>query len=259
MNYTLFPLFILFICTHIAVAQVEYLPENATIGKCYKQCIQAEKYDTITQQVLVKETEKRIVVEQAVYDTVYQKVLEKEGFVALNVIPAEYTTAEIEVVMEPASMEYNYAPPVFETQEEYVILEPARYEWKKRISDKGCFDNKNIEDCVVWCWEVIPPRLDTLFEQIVKQHAKPVEVFVPAIVKRFTKTMVLKPASLERKVVPPTYRTVPILKLVSPARIIEEEIPAEYQTITTYKKIEGSGFLEWVEIDCEQTGYIEEE
>jgi hypothetical protein len=60
-------------------------PSDAVIGKCYKKCIESERYETISENVLVKEAYKKIVVEPAVYDTVYQEILEEEGYVIFDI------------------------------------------------------------------------------------------------------------------------------------------------------------------------------
>ncbi|MFK7903807.1 MAG: hypothetical protein AB8B69_01720 [Chitinophagales bacterium] len=258
MNYKLFfPLFLL-ISLDFSHAQTLELPKNAIAGKCYKQCIGQERYETISQEVLVKEAYKKLIPHPAEYDTIQQKVLEQEGYIVFEVVPAEFTTAEVEVVIEPAYTDYSFVPPVFETQEEYVILEPARYQWKRNMSDAACFEQREIEDCIVWCWEITPPRLDTLYEEVVKTHARPIEKNMPPIVQTITKTMVLTPASLKRAVIPSTYRTIDVIKMVKPAYTEEVEVPAEYATISVRKRVEKAGLADWVEVDCEQIGYVEE-
>lgn len=256
MNSKLLLIFYLFTGIQIDIsAQNPDFPQNAVAGKCYKKCLHTPQYETIAQEVLVKDAYKKISIEPAQYDTVYKEILEEEGYVVFEVVQAEFTTAEVEVIIEPAYTEYSYIPPVFETQEEYVVLEPARYEWKRQIDDINCFDQKDVEDCVVWCWTVVPPRLDTLYEEVVKTHAKPLEKQFPAVTQNITKTMVLTPASLKRTIVPPKYRTVSVIQLVKPAQTVEVEIPAEYQTIAVRKRVESPPMEDWMEVTCPKGSY----
>ena len=62
-------------------------------GKCYAKCLIPDQYETITEQVLVKEASQRVEVVPAVYETVTEQVLSKE---------ASSTTAKV-VTLEPSS------------------------------------------------------------------------------------------------------------------------------------------------------------
>ncbi len=248
---------LLFICSYSLTAQISELPENAQAGKCYKKCFKPPKYETVFEEVITKEAYTKIMVEPAEYDTIYREIVEREGYKVFNVIPSEFTTAEVQVVIEPEHTEYTFVPPVFEQQPEFILLEPSHLKWKRSISNTSCITNESFDDCAIWCWEVIPARVDTVFQQVVKVHPRPIEVEIPAVIKHFEKAIVLSPASIETKIVPPKNRIVAALKLVKPARIVEVEVPAESSMVSIQKMVEEGSLEKWVEVDCNSITYIE--
>ncbi|OWY26231.1 cell envelope biogenesis protein OmpA, partial [Sphingobacteriales bacterium UPWRP_1] len=55
------------------------LPPNAVAGKCYAKCLIPDQYETVTEQILLKEAGSRIEVVPAVYETANEQLLVKEG------------------------------------------------------------------------------------------------------------------------------------------------------------------------------------
>ena len=51
------------------------LPPNAVPGKCYAKCLVPDQYETVTEQILLKEAASRIEVVPAVYQSVDEQVL----------------------------------------------------------------------------------------------------------------------------------------------------------------------------------------
>lgn len=255
MNYRFFPIFLLLIHLSPLHAQLSNFPKNAQIGKCYKKCLKAPQYKTITQEIIVKEASTKLVIVPAEYDTIYQTITEEEGYKVFNVIPSEFTTAEVKVIIEPEYIDYSFTPPIFEMQPEFILLEPSHLKWQRRVNDISCFGNRNVEDCAVWCWEVVEARTDTVYQEVVKTHAKAIQKKVPAVIEKFRKSMLITPASIEKKEIPDKYRTVEVIKMVKPAKVVEIEIPAEYETIVLQEMIEEESLEEWVEIDCNNVNY----
>ena len=58
----------------IAIAQQGDYPLNAEPGKCYAKCMIADRYETQTEQVLVKDVTYRTEVIPAQYETVTEQV-----------------------------------------------------------------------------------------------------------------------------------------------------------------------------------------
>lgn len=255
MNYLFFPISLLLMYCSPLQAQLSDFPANAQIGKCYKKCLKAPKYETVMEEIVVKEASTKWIVEPAEYDTVYQEIIEEEGYNVFNVIPSEFTVAEVEVIIEPEFIDYRYVPPVFETQPDFILLEPSRLKWQRRVTDVSCFNNREVDDCAVWCWEVVPARVDTVYQKVVKRHAKAFEVKVPAVIEKFNKSMLITPAMLGKETIPAKYRTVEVIRLVKPATAVEVKVPAEYKTVAVKKIIEEESLEEWVEIECSNVSY----
>ncbi|MGB0929346.1 MAG: hypothetical protein ACPGVB_01125 [Chitinophagales bacterium] len=257
MNQKISLILLVFICSHSLTAQPSDFPENAQSGKCYKKCFNPPKYETVTEEVMIKEASSKMIVEPAEYDTIYQEIIEEEGYKLYNVIPSEFTIAEVQIVIEPEHIEYSFIPPIFEQQSDYILLQPSHLRWQRRIDDVSCFNNNDLDDCAVWCREIVPPRVDTVFQQVVIRHPKPLEIKVPAVIERFEKAMLLSPASIERKVVPPKSRTIAVIRLVKPARAVEIEVPAEYARVNVQRLVEEESLGEWMEVDCGSGAYTE--
>ena len=67
-------------------------------GKCYAKCLIQDQYETVTEQVLVKDATTRVEVVPAQYENVTEQVLSKEGASTLSVVPAQFETMTEQVL-----------------------------------------------------------------------------------------------------------------------------------------------------------------
>ncbi len=225
------------------------LPTNAQPGKCYAKCLIADQYETVTEQVLLKEASSRIEIVPAVYQTAEEQILVKEAYKVLEIVPAQFTTVTEELLVKEASSRLQYVPPTYETVTEQILVQPATTKWTKGRADANCL-SQNPEDCKVWCLTEIPAQYKTVTRQVLKSPATTTEAPIPAQYKTITKAVVQSPASTQEREVPAEYRNVTKQVLASPATTNEVEIPAEYSTVTTRKLVKEGGFTEWVEVVC---------
>ncbi len=226
------------------------LPANAQPGKCYAKCLIADQYETVTEQVLLKEASSRIEIVPAVYQTAEEQILVKEAYRVLEIVPAQFTTVTEELLVKEASSRLDYVPPTYETVTEQILVQPATTKWTKGRADANCL-SQNPEDCKVWCLTEIPAQYKTVTRQVLKSPATTSENPIPAEYKTITKAVVQTPAATQEREVPAEYRNVTKQVLASPATTNEVEIPAEYSTVTTRKLVKEGGFTEWVEVVCE--------
>jgi len=226
------------------------LPKNAVAGKCYAKCLIPDQYETVTEQILLKEAGSRIEVVPAVYETANEQLLVKEGYKVLEVVPATFTTVEEQIMVKEAGSRLEYVPPVYETVTEQVLVSPATTKWVQGKADRNCL-NEDPEKCKVWCLTEVPAQYKTVTKQVLKTPASTREIPIPAEYKTITKAVVQSPASTREREVPAEYKTVTKQVLKSPASTREVEIPAEYSTITTQKLVKTGGFTDWVEVLCE--------
>lgn len=251
-----FQLFILFLslplfCNQSVNAQAAGdLPANAVAGKCYAKCMIPDQYETVTEEVLLKEASTRIEIVPAVYEDVEEQVLVKEAYKVLNIVPATFNTVTEELLVKEAASRLEYVPPTFETVTEQILVQPAATKWIKGKADKTCLNSKNPEDCKVWCLEEIPAQYKTVTRQVLKSPANTTEIPIPAEYKTITKAVVQSPAQTTENEIPAEYRTVTKKVLAQPATTKEVVIPAEYSTVSTRKLVKEGGFTQWVEILC---------
>ena len=232
-----------------AFAQVD-LPPSAVPGKCYAKCLVPDQYETVTEQILLKEASSRIEVVPAVYQTVDEQILVKEGYKVLEIVPATFTSVSEELLVKEASSRLQYVPPVYETVTEQVLVQPASTKWTKGRATAQCL-SQNPDDCKVWCLTEVPAQYKTVTRQVLRTPATTQETPIPAEYKTITKAVVQSPANVRERDVPAEYRTVTKQALQSPATTRDVEIPAEYTTLTTQKLVSTGGFSEWVEVLCD--------
>lgn len=232
------------------MAQDGDLPPNAIAGKCYAKCLIPDQYETVTEQILLKEASSRLEVIPAEYETVTEQVLVKEAYKVLEVVPATFSTTTEEIMTKEAGQRLEYVAPVFETVSEQVLVSPASTKWVQGRADRNCL-NEDPEKCKVWCLTEVAAQYKTVTKQVLKAPATTRETPIPAEYKTITKAVISQPANVQEREIPAEYRTVTKQVLRSPATTREVQIPAEYSTVTTKKLVKTGGFTDWVEVMCE--------
>lgn len=258
-------------------------------GTCYHEHQTPAQFETVTEEVLLKEA----------YDVVEPKA-------------AEYRWVEKEVLVSEASSKIENVPAVYETVTEEVIDVPAHTVWKKGTGPIQKIDEATGE---IMCLVEVPATYKTVSKQVLVSPATTREVEIPAVYKTVkvrelvadaseirstvpavydtvnitkkvaeadfvwhevhdmsmskesrtgkmiclvekparyetvTTTVVATPATTREVVIPEEYQTVQVKKVVSPETTREIEIPAEYQTVET-KELAEEGHMAWRSILC---------
>ncbi len=260
---TLLCMCLLLLGTFVMQAQDD-VPPNPEFGKCYAKCQIPDKYETITEQVLVKEESRKLITTPPVYETQTEKVLLKEASTRIVPVPAVYETVSEQVLVKPASVKKVEVPAVYETVTERILVKPESGRWEsKRVGDGGysssgsssggayydCYsDNPN--DCVVKCWVKVPADYRTVEKRVLKTPATTKDIEIPAEYKTVSKQVVKTPATTKVVEIAAEYQTITKQVLVKPADTREEVIPAEYKTITKTRKVSEGGATSWEEILC---------
>lgn len=226
------------------------LPPNAVAGKCYAKCMIPDVFETVTEQILLKEASSRLEVVPAVYETVTEQVLVKEAYRVLEVVPATFTTTTEEIMTKEAGQRLEYVAPVFETVSEQMLVSPAATKWVQGKADRNCLQD-DPANCKVWCLTEVPAQYKTVTKQVLKAPANTREVPIPAEYKTITKAVVQTPANTQEREIPAEYRTITKQVLRSPASTQEVAIPAEYSTVSSKRLVKTGGFSDWVEVLCE--------
>ena len=184
-------------------------------GKCYAKCLIADQYETVTEQVLVKEASSKVSITPAKFETLSEQVLAKEAGNTLSVIPATFETVSEQVLSTEAGKKVSISSATFETVSERVI---------KEVNAPGV--------------SVVPASFETVTEQVLVQDAFTELRVIPAKFETISEQVLVQPAYTTLKVVPAVYETITEQVLVK----------AEYSTISAAPAITDlAGLLKMVD------------
>ncbi len=186
-------------------------------GKCYAKCFIADQYETVTEQVLVKEASTKVAIAPATYETVTEQVLAKEAGNTLSVNPATFETVTEQVLAQEAGKKVSISPASFETVSEQVI---------KRIDAPGV--------------AVVPASFETVSEQVLVKDAYTELRIVPAKFETVSEQVLVQDAYTQLKVVPATYENVTEQVLVKEGFTTISEAPV-VTDLTGLLKMANSG------------------
>jgi len=80
-----------------------FLPPNAVVGDCYAKCLPPDQFETVTEQVLLKEASSRIVVTPTEFKTVKDSFLLKEAHIVYEFVEPTFATITDSILVEEAS------------------------------------------------------------------------------------------------------------------------------------------------------------
>lgn len=268
-------------------AQYGDLPADAVPGKCYSKCMIPAQYETVSEEILVKEasTVLQIIPEQ--YETVTEEVLVKEAYTVYEVVPPKFTTVSEEVLVKEAGMRLECVdangnvvgsarsgscPAVYESQTEEMLVAPASTKWVRGKADPNCI-SENPNDCMVWCMKEVPAQYKTIRKQVLTSSPSVREVAIPAEYKTITRTVLDMQAMAAQanggagggktimelapgiygysRTVPAEYKTITRRVLSNAASTTQTVIPAEYKTVTSRQMISSGSVTDFREVLCE--------
>jgi Ca-activated chloride channel family protein len=224
-----------------------FLPPNAVVGDCYAKCLPPDQYETVTEQVLLKEASSRIEVFPAEFETVKDSFLLKAAHTVYEFVAPTFGTITDSILVEEASKKITHQAAVYETVTQKILIKPASTQWIKSQKDFNCICS-DTEDCVIWCLEEIPAEYTEIEKQVLKKPAETIEKIIAAKYKKIEKIVMLEAAHCVEREVPAEYAFFETKKIKTPAHTREIEIPAEYGTVTTKKLVRTGGFTDWVNL-----------
>lgn len=223
------------------------LPPNAVAGECYARVWVPERYETKTEQVLIREPSSTIETVPAEFEIVEEQVLVREATTQLEVVPARFETVTEQVLVRPAETRLEVVPATYDTVQEQVLLQAGYTTWK---IGRGPIERIDTATGEIMCLVEVPPVYDTVEKTVVRTPATIQQVEVPAEYVTVEKQVVVEPAKTVEVAVPAEYRTVQVQRLVRPAQEVRTEVPAEYDVVESTVKV-SDGHLEWRSILCE--------
>lgn len=233
-------------------AQSDMFPPNPQPGSCYARVLIPAKFDTKTDQVLVREASEKVDVVPAQYEWGEERVVDKEASKRIEVVPATYETVEDKVLVKPAGKRLVEVPAEYNTTEEKVVDVPAHTMWKRGTSPiAGAIDTRTDQSTgEIVCLVDVPATYRTVKKTTLVHPAKVEEQEIPAEYKTVSKTVMKTPPTTHEVEIPATYKVVKVQKLVKPAEEKRTPIPAAYETVTSRKKVSDEELV-WRQVVCE--------
>lgn len=222
-------------------------PLDAYTGKCYAQCYSPDVYEEITDPLIIREPHITYDTLAAEYDTVEQIITLREGFTVLELEPAVFESRTVQVKVSDSTEILHYFPPEMQTVMERTLVKPAGIRWVKSSGQQSCLS----ADCQVWCLQEVSAEYQTVQRTVIKRPARIEKTIKPATYINLRRGVVVRPARvLEKQVLPETKRIVKMV-LRKPARVVEVMAPAWYSTITTKRLTKKRGWSQFVEVVCD--------
>ena len=182
--------------TYINAQEASLIPPDAKAGECYARVVLPAQYETVEEQVMVKEPSEEI-----------------------SIVPAEYGTAEEEIEVIPATKKLTPVPATYKEVTETIEVKPAIRTWKTSLKKKALPVSKTIltaaeaggvdmnssqpSDCYKEYF--VPRKFKKITEDILVRNEHNETEVIPAEFEIVEKTIVIKPASKEIVEVPAVY------------------------------------------------------
>jgi len=174
-------------------------PPDAKAGECYAKVMSPAKYETVEEQVLIKEAGESI-----------------------SIVPAEYEIVEQEVEVIPASKKIIPIPATYRDVNETIELQPASLVWKTSLGKKAVEVNRVMLDVIkALGLDLDAATPNTCFKEIYK----------PASYKIETEEVLVQNERNVSDVVPAEFETKEEQVEVVPATKEVVQIEAEYETV----------------------------
>ncbi len=185
--------------TAVSAEDTALTPPQAKAGECYAKVVRPATFETVTEQVLVKEAGESI-----------------------SIVPAEYEMVEQEVEIVPASKKLIPVPATYKDVIETIEVQPATRVWKTSLNKKASIVSQVLLDTIktqgVDLDSVTP---NTCFK----------ELFKPASYKIETEEVLVQNERNVTEVIPAEFETIEEQIEVVPATKEVVQIEAVYETI----------------------------
>lgn len=232
----------------VGMVSAQELPSNPEPGKCYIKCITADKFEEVTETVIISPEYRKLLTYPATYKTVEERVLIKEASKKMIYIPAVYETVEVPYIEKAATTNLEVIPATFGSDSRTFEVYPKVGRWE--YTELEDCPSANKEDCMVACFVEYPAKHEVVPISTLETDAKTRPVNVPEIPTTYKKQVVKTPAHVQEVEIPAEYATIKRQVVDQPARTVEEVVPAVTQTVSRTVLKEKGGMTIWEEIDC---------
>jgi hypothetical protein len=223
------------------------LPPNARPGQCFSRVLAPERYEAVTEEVIVQPPMEQVEIVPAEYDWQEKEIIIEEGYETLEVVPARFSTRTETVIVEPEREEYRVVPAQYENREERVKVRDAYTTWKK---GQGAITRVDSGTGEIMCLVEIPAEYRTVSRRVMTSPPRTERVVVPAKSRTIERRVVEQVATVRKVAVPAKSSTVRYQRMIAPPKERKLTIPAVKDTLTTQKLV-SKATLRWEEILCE--------
>ncbi len=223
------------------------LPPNAKPGECYARVLSPERYEAVSEKVVIQPAGERVEIIPAKYEWDEQEIVIKEASARLEIVPAQYQTRTETVTVEPAREEMRIIPAQYETVEERVKVRDAYTTWKK---GSGPITRVDAATGEIMCLVEVPAEYRTVTRRVMKSAPRTERIKIPAKTRTIERQVVVRKATTRSVPIPAETQTVRYQKMVTPPREEKVAIPAVTDTVTTQKLV-SKARLHWASILCE--------
>lgn len=219
--------------------------QNPKAGHCYVKCLIQNQYETVREQVLIKEASSKFEVIDAEYEMVKDSFLLKETHTVYEFVEPTFATITDSILVEEATKKITHQAAIYETVRKKILVRPADTQWTQSQKKFNCLST-DTADCMIWCLEAMPAEYTEIEMQVLKEEDKTFEKVIPAKYKKVEKIVMLEAAHCVEREVPAEYAFFEMKKIKTPAIIKEIEVPAEYIGVLTKRSVSIGGFTDWV-------------
>lgn len=177
------------------------LPSDAKPGECFARVFIPAKYETKTEQVLVREASERV-----------------------EIIPAKYEVVDERVMVRGPSKRLEEVSAKFEWRDEQVLVEEAHQEWRP---GRGAIEKMDFATGEVMCLVEVPASFKTVRKQVLVSPATVREVEVPAEYQMIKVTKMTEPPQEKHIQLPAEYQTVTRTIKVSDGHMAWQKVECE--------------------------------
>lgn len=255
----------------------DLLPPNPVAGECYGRVEIPAQYETVTEQVVTRDTYQRLLVQHPQLENATERVMVKEPSVRFVVQQPTYGTVTQQVLTRPGYDKLTVSEPQFRTVTETLKKGQSRLVWKRgnpaklraqgytihstargQVNGRGYqsiqFDSPTGGQacgtvCEVWCLVEEPGETVTVTRQALSRPGQVHRTSVPPAYQTVTKQVVTNPGGVKKIPVPAEYRDLTVQKLVRPGGVATINVPAE-KGHAQGRRLVSEARYEWRRIAC---------
>lgn len=246
---------IMIMCYNINAQEIEkemFKPFGENTNNCYGNVLMPSMYDTIKEQVLVREAYAYLKHTPAIYDTIVEKILLRPGYTRYEVTEPVFRTETVRISLKDAAAiinKSNMSPASFVSDR--IETAPTLKIWKKTKRKRNC-KSSNPENCLTWEVVTVPATYINIERDIPSTIQKNSNDITQTESQFITleKQILVSEGSVTEVNLLPEYKEVTRYIKRKNARFEEVNVPAEYREITKIRLVSEGGNIEPREVLC---------